>query len=345
MHNAKQLTFEFAGRGGEYFRIWIVNTCLSIITLGIYSAWAKVRRNQYLYRHTLLDGSSFDYHGDPENILKGRIIATILSAIYLVAFQLDPLMGQAVLGLIMIVLPWLLVRSLCFKLHNTSYRGLRFAFHGNAKGAFANLVFPSLAGFLSLGVLWPWAKYRMVGFVRKNSAYGSLPFNFEASTGVFYRVYMMVIPILIFIFVLLMSTIYLLGSLGAVPIHEDRLTIVSSMAAALGTYLALFVLIMPYLEARLQNLIWSQTTLGAHQFSASLRARDLFWIMSVNLFLIVVTLGFYKPYAEIRLLRYKLEHIHLLPDGDLDEITAGLFKEASAAGEEITDMFDFDVSL
>lgn len=35
--------FSFTGSAGEYFRIWIVNIALSIVTLGIYSAWAKVR--------------------------------------------------------------------------------------------------------------------------------------------------------------------------------------------------------------------------------------------------------------------------------------------------------------
>ncbi len=34
---------EFHGSGGEYFRIWIVNLCLTIVTFGIYTAWAKVR--------------------------------------------------------------------------------------------------------------------------------------------------------------------------------------------------------------------------------------------------------------------------------------------------------------
>lgn len=37
----------FSATGSEYFRIWIVNLLLSIVTLGIYSAWAKVRRNRY----------------------------------------------------------------------------------------------------------------------------------------------------------------------------------------------------------------------------------------------------------------------------------------------------------
>ncbi|HEY1043658.1 MAG TPA: DUF898 family protein, partial [Telluria sp.] len=49
---------EFTGSGSEYFRIWIVNILLSIVTLGIYSAWAKVKANKYLYSCTRLNGSS-----------------------------------------------------------------------------------------------------------------------------------------------------------------------------------------------------------------------------------------------------------------------------------------------
>ena len=65
----------FTGNGAEYFGIWIVNLLLTIVTIGIYSAWAKVRRLQYFYRHTELAGSSFDFHGSPIKILIGRVIA------------------------------------------------------------------------------------------------------------------------------------------------------------------------------------------------------------------------------------------------------------------------------
>ena len=33
----------FHGIGSEYFRMWIVNFFLSVITLGVYSGWAKRR--------------------------------------------------------------------------------------------------------------------------------------------------------------------------------------------------------------------------------------------------------------------------------------------------------------
>lgn len=53
----QQQRFSFTGTGSEYFRIWIVNLLLSIVTLGIYSAWAKVRRMKYFYRNTRLNDS------------------------------------------------------------------------------------------------------------------------------------------------------------------------------------------------------------------------------------------------------------------------------------------------
>src|SRR3954464_11448441 len=70
----QSVPFQFTGRAGEYFRIWIVNVCLSVITLGIYSAWAKVRRKRYFYGNTLLNRAAFDYTGDPKAILKGRLL-------------------------------------------------------------------------------------------------------------------------------------------------------------------------------------------------------------------------------------------------------------------------------
>ncbi|HXI78282.1 MAG TPA: DUF898 family protein, partial [Steroidobacteraceae bacterium] len=69
-HPPEQL--RFTGSGAEYFGIWIVNLLLTIVTLGIYSAWAKVRRLQYFYRNTEIAGSSFVFHGSPVRILIGR---------------------------------------------------------------------------------------------------------------------------------------------------------------------------------------------------------------------------------------------------------------------------------
>src|SRR2546421_6112345 len=78
----RQVQPEFTGTAAEYFRIWIVNLFFTLATLGIYSAWAKVRKRRYFYGSTRLDGDSFDYFASPKAILNGRIIAVAIFAIY-----------------------------------------------------------------------------------------------------------------------------------------------------------------------------------------------------------------------------------------------------------------------
>src|SRR5512142_1603446 len=113
MQEQQQLhKFEFTGTGWEYFRIWIVNLLLTIVTLGIYSAWAKVRRMQYFYRNTRLADASFDYHGDPKAILKGRFIAFALLLVYNLTLKFNPILGLVVGLLLGLAMPWLLMRSL-----------------------------------------------------------------------------------------------------------------------------------------------------------------------------------------------------------------------------------------
>jgi uncharacterized membrane protein YjgN (DUF898 family) len=75
---ARPLEWRFTGRATEYFRIWIIGVVLSLLTFGIYSAWAKVRSHQYFYRHTWLDGSSFEYIASPRELLRGRLLLALL---------------------------------------------------------------------------------------------------------------------------------------------------------------------------------------------------------------------------------------------------------------------------
>jgi hypothetical protein len=45
--NGQNLKLEFKGSAKEYFKIWVVSICLTLITFGIFSAWAKVRKKRY----------------------------------------------------------------------------------------------------------------------------------------------------------------------------------------------------------------------------------------------------------------------------------------------------------
>lgn len=181
----QQQGFSFTGTGSEYFRIWIVNLFLTIITLGIYSAWAKVRRLQYFSRNTWLSGSSFDYHGTPMAILKGRLLAVGMFAAYKITIEIEPLLGLVIALLIAAVMPLLLVKSFRFRLSNMSYRGLRFGFFGSIKEAYVKFLALPVASLFTLYLLAPFAHQRVKAYQHSNSRFGQAPFSFHAGVGGF----------------------------------------------------------------------------------------------------------------------------------------------------------------
>lgn len=319
--------FEFTGNGWEYFKIWIVNLLLTILTLGIYSAWAKVRRMQYFYRNTRLADAGFDYHGTPKAILKGRIIAFVMLMIYSVAMRMNPVLGIAIALMIVLVMPWMIVRSLRFKLHNSSYRGLRFAFAGSDGGAYTVfLLFPVLS-VLTLYLLAPFNHQRIKQYQHCNSQFGDTFFNFDAPVKSFYGVYLKVLGIMF-------GLVILAGILAAVGL--PFMLVLLPVA---------FLFVMVYLAVSLPNLIWNSTTLGEHTIHSKLEVRTYLWISFTNLLGIVFTLGLFIPFATVRMLRYKLESMSLTAQGDLAEFVAGQAQATSAVGEETAEMFDVDISL
>jgi uncharacterized membrane protein YjgN (DUF898 family) len=350
MNTARTARFTFTGKGSEYFRIWIVNLALTIVTLGIYSAWAKVRRLKYFYLNTSLAGGSFDYHGDPMAILKGRIIAVGLVGIYQFSGIISPFLGLAAMALLGLIFPWLIVRSLKFRLHNSSYRGLRFSFRGSTReGYSAFLLMPVLAVF-TVYLLAPLAHQRIKRYQHTNSWYGDTRFGFSATPGKFFGLYLKLLGLALLVILLVVAAIGVMHSPVFFNIAdqgpEARKRIASTMLiAGIGSYILLFLLIGPWFAARIQNLVWNHTSLGPHRFVSNVQARGLFWIYLTNFLGIVLTLGLFKPFADIRLARYRMEHVGIIPTGSLEEIAAGRDQSITATGEEAIGMFDFDISF
>src|SRR6267378_4428336 len=180
----------FTGRAGEYFRIWIVNVCLSIVTLGIYSAWAKVRRKRYFYGNTLLEDSAFEYLADPKAILKGRIVVVAGFAAYSLVGKINPLAGLAMALVFLGVLPWLIVRASRFNAVNSAHRNVRFDFRAGYGEMARLLTLPVVLIPLTLGLLYPYYAYRKRRFFLEHSFFGTTPFAFDASAGAYYLVYL-----------------------------------------------------------------------------------------------------------------------------------------------------------
>jgi uncharacterized membrane protein YjgN (DUF898 family) len=324
----------FSGRGTEYFGIWITNLVLTLLTLGIYSAWAKVRRLQYFHRHTTLAGAGFDYHGDPRAILKGRVIGLLLLLAYNLSFQFSTVAGLIVAAGLAAVMPMLLMRALRFRAHNSSWRGLRFGFDGDAAGAYSVFLKWPLFALMTLGLLGPMWHQRMKQYQFNHARYGSAGFSIDVPVGLFYRIYGVAIGVV---------------AAGVITIFTTLAALAEGVPSAFMLLplllLALILFVQPYLSARVQNLVWNHTRLGGHRFESCVSARRLYAITMTNLLGVVLTLGLFLPFAAIRLARYRLECVNLLSAGSVDDFVAGQQREVAATGEEAADLFDVDIAL
>ena len=344
--SAQAAPFVFSGSGREYFGIWIVNLLLSIVTLGIYSAWAKVRRTKYFYANTQVAGASFDYHGNPIAILKGRFVALMLILMYQLAIRESGAIALLMLVAVAFASPWLIWKSLQFKLYNSSYRGIRFGFRGTRGAVYkVYLLFPLLSG-LTLFLLAPFAHQRLKRFQHSESRFGATHFSFGASAGKFYQAYAAVF----FVWLTGVVAVSMLfgGSLGALGSVKNPAAHGAVFAGLMGYLFVLYVwmfLLFPIFNTLIQNLIWNHTQLGPHRFRCEMKWPRVVFIACTNILGVICTLGLFTPFARIRMLRYRIESMTLLPEGSLDEFVAVTQAEASATGEGVADLLDFDLSL
>jgi uncharacterized membrane protein YjgN (DUF898 family) len=196
--NQKTTPIIFQGKASEYFGVWIVNLLLSLVTFGIYSAWAKVRRKKYFYNNTLIENVAFDYHANPVAILKGRIIAFILFALYAYGKSSSPILAAIVVIIFFLALPWLVVRGSIFNARNTSHRGLRFDFVGTVKQAARVYMKLPILSAITLGVMAPYAAHERKQFLMNNHRFGLSQFNMSRVVKGFYKVYLIlfIVPVI-----------------------------------------------------------------------------------------------------------------------------------------------------
>lgn len=361
---ARELPLTFSGTGAEYFRIWIVNLLLTIVTLGIYSAWAKVRRLQYFDRNTALDGAAFDFDGNPVAILKGRIVALVLLFAYQFAFGFSVTAGLLVVGMLVLLLPYLLRGALRFRLHNTCWRGLRFAFTGSTRGAYAAFVPPMLivmapgvfgailarsgprapspwvAVFGLLYLVWPLLHAAVKRYQHAHIRFGGVDSTYTLPSRRFWLPYLIAF-----------SLVIALGAILAVAIaaavkwnHAGASSLVAWTPLALA-YLG-FLSVFPYLQSRIGNLVWSHTGFPGVTIASNLTFRDLLKLHAVNTVLTLLTLGLFRPFAAVRTHRYTLAHVQISASVDIDAlIDASDHADVNAVGDGAADFLGVDFAL
>ncbi|GAB5559933.1 MAG: DUF898 family protein [Synoicihabitans sp.] len=335
--------FHFHGNTQEYFRIWIVNTLLTVLTCGVFLAWAKIRKRRYLRGNTTLQGHAFHYTANPWRILIGNMLVAAVFLTYSFFGAVYPVARGAAILIGLALLPWVVVKSLSFNANNTLFRGMRFRFRAGLTEAFwIYLVLPILIPF-TLGFYYPaWAR-RKAAFKMENHRYGDAFFSFSADTGGFFRP-MFFGGLIVFGGAMLLG----LSVAGYVAISDDTIPNETVLGVlGLVVYGGAFFTGRHFIYPRVFNHIWNHTKLDEHCFMAQMRPGAWMKLQWVNLLAIIFTAGLAVPWATIRNTRYLVSclHVKLTEVDALEKIDTMGSIQGSALGDSAADFVGVDFGL
>ncbi len=330
----------FTGTAREWFGIWIVNLLLTIVTLGIYSAWAKVRRNKYFYQNTYVAGRNLDYHATGLQILIGRIIVVVGLIAYGVLSAI-PIVGLVLILLLLAIFPWLLVRSLRFNAQMTSWSNVRFQFLGSVGKAFlVYIIYPILTA-LTLYIAFPFFDRARKRYSINNHKLGQNAFHFDAPIGGFYIAFFLTLAWIVAVTVVL--GVIAAPSLESLASPEPDLSIIGLFY--LWAFIAFFPAVTFY-GAMIRNLTLTNLALeGGHEFHSDVVPLQVLWIALSNAVIVLCTLGLMLPWAQIRMARYLADHTDVSVSGSLDDFVSQAQKNAGAIGDAYGDIEGFDIGL
>jgi len=305
----------FHGVGGTLFGIHVVNTLLTIVTLGVYYFWAKTRLRRYLFSQAEIEGDRFAYHGTGRELLLGTLKAALvfgvpITLLNIIRDVLDaPVLVKVAAGvlsgsLLFVLFPVAMVGARRYRLGRTSWRGIRFSFRGRVWELVKIVLVGTFLTGITLGLYYPVLLVKRQAFMVSNSYFGSERFDFVGRGRDLFWVYVQ-------------------AALLTVP--------------TLGLSWVWYV-------ARKRRYFWNHTTFGAARFACTVTGRALLGLWAVNALLLVGTVGIGWPWVRVRNVHFAFRNLALVGPLDLATIQQEA-QHVSAMGEGLSGFFDSGFDL
>jgi uncharacterized membrane protein YjgN (DUF898 family) len=340
----RTVTVQFFGKTSEFFSIWIVNLLLTIVTLGVYSAWATVRNNRYFYSNTEVDGHRFAYLADPIQILKGRIIGLLLFGSYFLAVSFSPIAALVIMLVLMCLYPLLICLSIRFKMRMTAYRNVRFNFTGSYGRAVVVFILLPLMSVFTLYLALPWVMKKVDEFIYDNITFGDKKLSTDLSTGEYF---MAGLGAFFIGLVLLVLAGFGLGfSITDLAAQSEEQAFSMTYALFILTYVAAILVCSSFYTARIRNHLFNNSVIdNVSEFGSDITVSQLIWLRVSNFVAIVITLGFAMPWVKIRTAKLYASVTTVTILAGADSVITKDSHSSSAIGEEVANAFDIDVAI
>ena len=373
----------FSGSGSDYFRLWLSNLLLTIVTLGIYTPWARRRRIQYFYRNTLVGTDPLDFVASSRNMATSFLLVVGVYALINVMSSawLNAAVGIITLAIAALV-PWLWRSAQRFRLGNTTWRGLRFECQATTREAYTaawpllaaafviamlSLLLPAVGALsatrvrpalglliavtvlVGIGMVLISLRFNFLQLQMTRTSMGGQPGRFKASFGSFFKVALICLGVALLAYgalaLLLAAVVTALGGLGRGGGMGSRMWLfVLVGVAALPLMLVPAFITLAAWQALVFRTIWSHAGLSdVARSKCELKTSAFVGLRTKNILLTLVTLGLYRPFAAVSEYRMKVESVRIYTRGNIDTLASKLARHKSALGDAAADMVGFDI--
>lgn len=351
MDTSDTFQVQFKGDAKTYFGIWIVNLLLTIVTFGIYSAWAKVRTKKYFAQNTTIDERRFDYHATGKQILIGRVIVAGAYIVFNIVLGVAPVIGIVLTIAFLFAVPYLINRSIAFNARMTSFSGLRFGFDGSYwRALLVYFIYPILSVF-TLYLTMPFVARAQHKYYISRHRFGTSQFGFDSKVGPFYKAFGFALA--------WMVGIVLVGSIAfglpaaimdfVAATNSGGVPEIDSIVGIAVLYVVILLAILPagYIyQAFLRNAVYAGASLaGGHSFTSVVKPLNLLWIALSNAVVVMLTIGLMHPWARVRMARYLAASTYVTVEGSIDGVVGEEQEKVSALGDAFTDFEGIDVDF
>jgi uncharacterized membrane protein YjgN (DUF898 family) len=237
-----------------------------------------------------------------------------------------------------------------FNMRYTAYRNVRFGFKPAYGEAYETLLLWGLLSVLTLGMAAPYAHFRRNSLLVNNTRFGNLHFRLAGVAGKFYFAYFVGFVMGLLLLVPLVTFVGQQANSAATG--ADSVTSVSLAILPVFLAIAFYFVAVKFAAALLLRITTNNTTIGGegdsagrHSLGSDWSLPVMLWIYLSNLVVLILSLGLLTPWAQVRILKYQLDHTWVDLAADIDEVVAVESGPVSSVGEEIGDLFDIDIGL
>jgi len=344
------LEFDVDFRINEVVIIALRNAVLNILTLSLFRFWARTRVRRYLWSRTSVLGDPLEYDGRGVELFAGFILIVALLVVPLVSVSLSlqlfvppesPIV--ALYAFVIYVGVFYLYgvaryRARRYRLSRTLWRGIRFGLKGSwiLYGA-RTLVLSYLTGF-SLFLVYPIQRFVLMKDIMRHTMIGDRPLRFEGSAS---RLYPSFAFAWVFSIVGVVGLLFALKSglasaedSGFLPFGiniadvganraSPKTVLILGIATLLFYRLVGLVLAVTLSWYRAAELVYFAECASLDGLRFRFRASGLavMWLYVGNSLLLLLTLGFALPLAQMRTFKFFFKR--LTAEGTIDIAAIG----------------------